>query len=93
MAFPDVSTRSSAADGTPVVVPACTTCPVRPNVVGVVVDVDVDGDVGESDELPHPRDTHAAARHKKIVRIDIISGHRSANVRRRCNPRTAAEFL
>jgi hypothetical protein len=54
--------------------------------------VDVVGDVGESDEL-HPVQTHVVTRHKKTIRIDIISGHRSANSSRQCNQRTAAEIL
>src|SRR5215472_14527932 len=81
MALPDVSTSRSAAEGMPVVVPACTTCPVNPNVVAGVEGVDgVDGDDGESDDEPQLAETHATARHRTIVRIDIMSGHNLANL-------------
>jgi hypothetical protein len=94
IALPDVSTSRRAADGMGVVVPACTTCPVSPNVVAGVEGVDgVDGDVGESVDEPQLAETHATARQRKSVRIDIMSGHNLANLPCRCKWRTAADFL
>jgi hypothetical protein len=59
------STSTTAADPIPFVVPACTTCPVSPNVVAVVED-DVDDGVMPMEWL-HAATAHVTTRHKETL--------------------------
>jgi len=67
--FADSSASVSAADGMPVVVPACTTRPANAVGVGAADAVAVEDEDEGLSELLQP--AHAAARHKRSVRSNM----------------------